>query len=122
MKNGKLALSGLLGITLAAFALPCWGIADMSTAPQPLRTLSGAQYAGGAGEHSEHEEHEYTAPAPSHEEHEEHERMEHGNGGEEEHGGARNFMEQHVPGTEAHQQHEEREGEEHHNYHHHDND
>lgn len=123
MKTGKLILAGFLGLSLTAFALPCWGSVD-TAAPTTHRssTLSGAQYAGGpgVGERSEHEEHhEYTAPAPSTEEHEEHERMEHRSGGEEEeHGGTRNFMKEHVPGTAAHQEHEEREGEEHHPLHH----
>ena len=126
MKTGKFVLAGFLGISLSAFALPCWGSVDMTPAANShSNSISGAQYAGGPGEGTttEHEEHhEYTAPVPRNEEHEEHERMEHENNGEEEHGGARNFMEEHTPGTSAHQRHEEREGEEHHNRLHRDND
>ena len=120
MKIGKVFAGGLISLSLAAFAVPCWANAPLATqdsAARQYRSNSSKAnqiaFDDDAEEHLEHHEHE--------------EKVEHGrdrverhthSDSDEEHGGTRNLIREHTPGTEEHEEHEEREGEEHHTVHH----
>ena len=115
MKIGRNLASGLIGLSLAAFAVPCWAgpvtsasLFEPSDTSVSTTTTSGTQIAFGddAEEHAERHEKMERAKRKA-------ERMTHSDA-DEEHGGLRNRIREHVPGTEEHQLHEEREGEEHH--------
>jgi len=113
MKIGRNLASGLIGLSLAAFALPGWAGTMTSESIHQSRgvavlTTSGTQIAFGddAEEHAERREKMEHAKERA-------ERHTHSDA-DEEHGGLRNRIRDHIPGTEEHQLHEEREGEEHH--------
>lgn len=127
MKVGKTLLGASFTLSLTAFALPCWASAPLSSSdhastPAASHAVAGQQVAWGDNDEEHHEREERAERAHQrHREHEEHEQNLNG-GDDEEHGGTRNFIREHVPGTDAHQEHEEREGEENHNMMRHDND
>jgi hypothetical protein len=117
MKIGKAFATGLMSLSLTAFAIPCWASAPSAThSSTPNRTVAASSHATQIAFDSDAEEH-----------HEHHEEIEHGrerverhthSDSDEEHGGARNLIREHIPGTDEHEMHEEREGEEHHSVHH----
>ena len=116
MKIGKVFAGGLISLSLAAFALPCWSsgmssVRNMSPRPMTVSSPNGTQIAFGddAEEHQERREKIERGR-------ERVERHMHSDS-DEEHGGARNFIRDHTPGTEEHEEHERREGEEHHTIH-----
>jgi len=116
MKIGKAFAGGLVSLSLAAFALPCWAnaISSAQKTGVAISTSSGTLIAFD-DDTEEHEEH--------------HEKIEHGrerveehthSDSDEEHGGTRNLIRDHTPGTDEHEQHERRESEEeHHSVHEH---
>jgi hypothetical protein len=116
MKIGKTIAGGLVSLSLAAFAVPCWVNATSSSQNRaPLHatvsTANGTLIAFGddAEEHQERREKIERGR-------ERVEKYRHSDS-DEEHGGTRNFIRDHTPGTEEHEEHERREGEEHHTIH-----
>ena len=113
MNIGKIFAGGLISLSLTAFAIPC----GASIAPSPTQhrgpsTVSNAKpvviaFGDDAEEHAERHERAERAKHKA-------ERYTHSDR-DEEHGGVRNNIREHLPGTAEHQLHEEREGEEHHN-------
>jgi hypothetical protein len=119
MKIGKALAGGLVSLSLAAFAMPCWA-STMSRTPgaagssaAAISTSSGTQIAFDDDVEEHHERHEKIERGRERAEQYTH------SDSDEEHGGTRNFVRDHTPGTEEHEEHERREGEEHHSVHQH---
>ena len=118
MKIGKAFAGGLMSLSLAAFALPCWAntmSSPQSTGPSNVAasTSNRTQIAFGDDAEEHHERHEKIERGRERVEQSTH------SDSDEEHGGTRNLIRDHTPGTEEHEEHERREGEEeHHSIHH----
>jgi hypothetical protein len=118
MKIGKAFAGGLVSLSLAAFALPCWASATSTTqnsGPTQVvaSTLNGTLIAFDDDAEEHHERHEKIERGRERLEQSTH------SDSDEEHGGTRNFIRDHTPGTEEHEEHERQEGEEHHRFHEH---
>ncbi len=114
MKIARAFVGGLIGLSLSTFSLPCLASIRPLTkngTPAAVTIPAGTQIAFGddAAEHQERRE----------KLHRERRRIERHtrSDADEEHGGTRNFVREHTPGTDEHAEHEAREGEEHHRIH-----
>ena len=115
MKIGKVFAGGLISVSLAAFAVPCWANMPSATTSRFVATSNASQIAFDDDAEEHHERHEHAEKIER--DGDRVERHMHSDS-DEEHGGTRNLVREHTPRTEEHEEHEEREGEEHHTVHH----
>ena len=105
MKIGRVFAGGLMSLSLAAFAIPCWASASLATwNSAPSRTVVSTSNANQIAFGDDAEEHQERKEKIEHSR-ESVERHTHSDS-DEEHGGTRNFVREHTPGTEEHEEHE----------------